>query len=692
MKRALFLVLALGSPVILQAAEPTKAPTDKRLGKPKDYNGYFPWTPPTSSEAWEKRRREVREQVLVSNGLWPMWEKIPLQPTIHGKIERDGYTIEKVFFASLPGHYVCGNLYRPTGKTGKLPAVLSPHGHWANGRFYEAKDAKGQMKQGAEQTMESALYPLQARCAELARLGCVVFHYDMVGYADSKPIVHRQGFTDIDAELRLQNFMGLQTFNSTRALDFLVSLPDVDGSRIGVTGASGGGTQTFILCGIDDRPAAAFPAVMVGTAMQGGCVCENASYLRVGTGNIELAGLFAPKPLGMSGANDWTVDIETKGLPELKVLYKLLGADGKVMAETHKEFGHNYNQVSREIMYNFFNQHLRLGQTAPIKERPFVPVPPKDLTVFTPEHPMPKDLLDATGVRRLLTMQADKQLETLVPTDSARAAAFRHVVGTALRVMITDKMPAATDVDEVTPALLQDKDGVTAIRHTLSRQAAGEAVPVQEIRGKEFDGRVVVWVHPAGLAGLWPDGKLSAAARKVLDQKAGILAVEVLRTGATADAQRTPVNKTFAGYTFGYNRPLLAERVHDILTAVAFAQGKGAKQIHLVGQDSAGPWAVLARGLCGNAVERTAADLGQFRFEKVSSMDDEMMLPGALKYGGLLALAALAAPHELYLHNAAGTGSPQILDAAYQAAGSAKNLHRLDAKASADAVIAWLLR
>src|SRR5205814_1366844 len=170
---------------------------------------------------------------------------------------------------------------------------------------------------------EGAKYPLQARCVQLARMGCVVFFYDMVGYADSMQIKHRDGFLDVEAELRQQSFMGLQTFNTIRALDFLLSLPDVDPARVGVTGASGGGTQTFILCGIDDRPAAAFPAVMVSTGMQGGCICENCSYLRVGTGNIELAALFAPKPLGMSGADDWTIDIETKGLPELKALYRL---------------------------------------------------------------------------------------------------------------------------------------------------------------------------------------------------------------------------------------------------------------------------------------------------------------------------------------------------------------------------------
>src|SRR5262249_61595039 len=234
--------------------------------------------------------------------------------------------------------------------------------------------AQAQVDKKAEQTLEGARYPLQARCAQLARMGCVVFFYDMVGYADSKDVGHA-AFNDVEADLRLQNLMGLQTWNSIRALDFITSLPEVDVKRIGVTGASGGGTQTFILCGIDDRPAAAFPAVMVSTQMQGGCVCENCSYLRIGTGNVEFAGLFAPKPLAMSAANDWTLHIERKGLPELKKLYHTLGADDKVTAHCWPEFGHNYNQVSREMMYGWLSKHL-LGGPAEVKEKPFTPVPP----------------------------------------------------------------------------------------------------------------------------------------------------------------------------------------------------------------------------------------------------------------------------------------------------------------------------
>ena len=132
--------------------------------------------------------------------------------------------------------------------------------------------------------------------------------------------------------------------------------------------------------------------------------------------------------------------------------------------------------------------------------------------------------------------------------------------------------------------------------------------------------------------------------------------------------------------------------MHDILTAVAFAnRQEKIKSVHLVGFEQAGPWVVLLRGLCGDAVERTAADLNGFRFENVKDFDDEMMLPGALKYGGLLTLAATIAPHELYLHNTKGAGNDAFLQAAYEAAGSRK-LERHEAKSDPTAVAVWLLR
>ncbi len=242
---------------VSRALEAGKKLDDPRLGPQRTLNDkYHPWTPAATKAEWEKQSQAIRERVLVAAGLWPMPPKEPLKPVIHGRIDRGDYTVEKVFFASLPGHYVSGNLYRPTKIKGKVPGVLCPYGHWKDGRFYDAgeKEARSQLSQGAEETLAGARYPLQARMAQLARLGCVVFHYDMVGVADSQPIGHGAGFADAEAELRLQSALGLQTFNSIRALDFLSSLPEVDSKRIAVTGASGGGTQTFLLCA--DRSAA----------------------------------------------------------------------------------------------------------------------------------------------------------------------------------------------------------------------------------------------------------------------------------------------------------------------------------------------------------------------------------------------------------------------------------------------------
>jgi dienelactone hydrolase len=701
----LALPLVAAEPDPARVFPPGESCPDARLRKPKDLNDYFPFTPPASKEGWNDRAKRVREQALVATGLWPLPEKTPLNPTVHGKIERDGYTVEKVFFASMPGHYVTGNLYRPTAKDGgKRPGVLCPHGHWQNGRFYEANEneVKAQLKQKAEQTPEGARYPLQARCAQLARMGFVVFHYDMVGVADSTAIGHRAGFTDAEAELRGQNFMGLQTWNSVRALDFLTSLADVDPKRIAVTGASGGGTQTFMLCAIDDRPAAAFPAVMVSTGMQGGCVCENCSYLRIGTGNVELAALFAPKPLAMSGANDWTKEIETRGLPELKKLYALLGAEDKVAAKCWPEFGHNYNQVSREFMYSWFSKHV-LGEEAVIKEQPFKPVPPKELSVYDAEHPRPADELDAKRLRQVMTEASDRQLKALEPKDAKALAEYRRVVGTALRAMTGERgMPGADGIEMRQKEIKEIKlpNGVVVHQAVISRTGANEAVPVVGIHDpKTFDGTMVLWVHPAGKASLFENGDLAPAAKALVAKGAGIMAPDVFQTGevhlkdwAFRDAPY-PVNTGYAGYTFGYNRPVFAQRVRDILSAARLAKSHpSCKKLHLVGWGQAGVWVAAARALCGDEVARTAVDLNQFRFDSIKSVADEELLPGAVKYGGVSAFLALCAPHEVLAHNHAGTSSGHLSKAAYDAAGAKDKLKRSPEKLKDAEVIEWLMR
>ena len=697
MRSAVLLAVLLAAPAA--ADDPTRVfpdgqkPKDARLGPPKTLNDSFPFTPPKSKEDWAKRRQAVREQLLVATGLWPLPEKTPLNPTIHGHVAKDGYVIEKVSFASTPGHYVTGNLYKPTSaaKGTRHPAVLFAHGHWANGRFHDAgpKAAEQSVKSKAEADLDRGRFFIQAIPVQLARMGFVVFQYDMVGVADSTAIPHAGGFKDVAADLRLQSAMGLQTWNSIRSLDFLESLPDVDKTRIGMTGASGGGTQTFMLAAIDDRLAAAFPAVMVSAAMQGGCVCENSHYLRVNTGNVEFAGLFAPKPQAFSAADDWTKEFMTKGFPELKQLYALLGAEEKVAAKAWLEYGHNYNQHAREFMYAWFAKHL-LGKDEPVSEQPFKPTPPKELSVYDAEHPRPADELKAPELRKKLTEASDAQLAKLMPTDEASLAEFRRVFGTALRVMVNDTLPAEVAVRQGPKEV--KLDGVTMHLAVLGRKDEQDAVPFAGVFGPEFKGgKAVVWVHPKGKASLFADGKLVPEARKLVDDGCAVLAPDVFGVGELALSGPYPVNKDYAGYTYGYNRTPLANRVHDVLTAVAFARTMlRAKTVHVVGWGELGPAVVLARALAGDAVAKTAADLNQTLFDKVEKADDPLMLPGAVKYQLLGTALGLCAPGEVLAYNHRGTGSGKWSKAAYDAAGG--KLTREEGPLDPAKVVEWLTK
>ena len=190
---------------------------------------------------------------------------------------------------------------------------------------------------------------VQQRCIRWAKLGCVVFLYDMVGYNDSKPFTH--AFLNDRLRRWGLSLPTLQTWNSIRALDWLTSLPDVDPARIGCTGESGGGTQTFLLTALDDRIKVSAPVVMVSDTFQGGCVCENAAGLRHGTDNVEFAALCAPRPLILVGATgDWTAKTMTRAFPAIRGVYSLVGSIDRVSAQVF-DFPHNYNQTTRNAVY-----------------------------------------------------------------------------------------------------------------------------------------------------------------------------------------------------------------------------------------------------------------------------------------------------------------------------------------------------
>ncbi len=698
-------------------------PNDARLGElttlGDNNDDYFPFTPPESAEAWETRAGRLHRQLLVANGLWPMPTKTPANAVVHGKVDRAEYTVEKVYLESFPGHFVTGNLYRPKGREGKLPGVLCPHGHWANGRFYQAPEAtfKKQLETGAEKFDDSGRYPLQARCVQLARMGCVVFHYDMVGYADSVQLAHRPGLRDgmntaenwgyfsPQAEVRLQHMMGLQTYNSIRSLDWFIDLPYVDSKRIAVTGASGGGTQTFILSALDKRVTVAVPAVMVSGRMQGGCTCENASYLRVGTGNIEIAGLIAPRPLGMTSCGgDWTQNMEEMGFPQLKQLYGLLGVGDLVTGWHFEQFPHNYNFCSRNVMYDWLNLHLKLGIKEPIEEQDFEPLSREEMTVWDDDHPKPPSGDDyERSLLKWISEDSDRQITKLVSTEAGSRAEYRKVIGGAVDVMIGRRLDDCR-VEATVNEERVELDGCRMLKFLARNTVAGEELPGVVLVPEDGKREAVIWIHENGKAGLFgEDGQPKPEVRKLLDGGLAVVGVDLFGQGEfTADGK--PIAearlagsgrdnwKNYAGYTFGYNYSVFSKRVHDILSIVWLAKygERPIDTVHLVGLDGAGHWVAAARAQAGDAVARTVVDTAGFRFAEVTSFSDPDFLPGGAKYLDLPGMISLAAPGELWLTGEGGSATLMVA-AAYEASGNLDKL-TISAGANSDAAVKWLLR
>jgi hypothetical protein len=371
---------------------------------------------PKSLEEWRTRAAWLREHILASAGLLPMPERNPLNASVFGERKHDDYTVSKVYFESLPGFLVTGNLYKPLGD-GPFPAIVSPHGHWDYGRLEN-----------------SAVASVPGRAINLARQGFVVFTYDMIGYNDSRWYPHTPNHTFHDREFggRRENLWGLtlaglQLWNSIRSVDFLESLPFVARERIGATGASGGGTQTFLLAAVDERIAVSAPVNMISLHMQGGCLCENMPGLRLDTNNVELGALFAPRPLLMvSATGDWTNETMELEYPEMQRFYDLFGARDRVHA-VRIDAPHNYNRESREAVYAWMARWLKgAPANVVVKEQEFRPDPLPELMVFA-NRPRPDGVLSTEQLTENWISAARRQLS---PANAqAAGSALLHALG-----------------------------------------------------------------------------------------------------------------------------------------------------------------------------------------------------------------------------------------------------------------------
>lgn len=717
------------------------------------------FTAPATKEAWEKRARALREHILVSMGLWPNPTKCPLNARITGRVERDGYSIENVYFESLPGFYVTGNLYRPAGADGKtgahgsphacgnpgsegktgaegtadpdgktgpegtagpdgktgaegtagtggnpgpegsFPAVLNPHGHWKEGRLNHEPDGS-----------------IPARCINFALQGYVAFAWSMAGYNDSAQLDHRS-FGDDRKQLWGLSLMGLQLWNGIRSIDFLHTLPEVDKNRIACTGASGGGTQTFMLTAVDDRVRAAAPVNMVSGHMQGGCVCENGPNLRIETNNMEIAALAAPRPLLLvSATGDWTVNTPDFEYPAIRAVYALYEAEDRI-AQTQIDAGHNYNAASREAVYAWFGKWMLHQDTGrdledrpderpadrPIEraanrpddrtadrpvertaDRPIEPEAPGSMLAIAPGSE-PENRVDEEGLTADWIDRTRKQLHKMRPVDARTLRRYRQVMSAGLRSAIG--IPGHPGEDLAETWLGQSKAGSGMVRRGyIGWRDAGERIPVTEFRPAGKPRGAVLVVHPDGRTALTTDNE--KAPGHLIQQLTGrgqtVLTCDVFLTGAAEGV----MDASFAYHTT-YNRTVTANRVRDIITSAVFLRRhSGFSSVCLVGIGAAGPWSLLACGLYPQIV-RAVIDLDRFEVDSDEAYQEKLFIPLLRRLGGLPTAAALATPADLFLHNTGPALDADDTEAAYRAAGAKERLRTQREPADSRQIVDW---
>ncbi|HMV87244.1 MAG TPA: acetylxylan esterase [Blastocatellia bacterium] len=529
-----------------------------------------------------KLRDEVRQKLRACFGAFP--ERTPLNARITGKVERDAYTIEKLIYESRPGYQVTANLYIPKNKTGKLPAVLAPCGHTRNGKA-EPK------------------YQEYAR--NLARQGYVVLMFDPPAqgerfeYADKpgEPVVQWGVVSHIFAGNQMnllgRNFALWEAWDGIRGLDYLLSRPEVDPKRVGLTGNSGGGTQTTWLNVLDDRFTMVAPNCFA-TRYLNNLENEEAQdteqilpgMLAAGCDMADFYIAQLPRPTHFGGEQNDFFDV--RGVravyDEVKRLYSIVGKGDAVEIFIGPET-HGYNKGAREAMYKFFNRHA--GVTASTTEPDVSPEKDEILQVT------------ATGEIALLN---SKRTYDFTREDAQQLAGKRsRLSGKTLSDELTNvlKLPARTAAPNY--RIVRDR------RISPTMREYGYLIETEQHNGANVFAMLHVIPKP-GPQYFFPNNAtatlyvphLSAVeelvAGKAPTVAAGepLLALDVRGIGEmTARLHKDTGDDFFLPYGTDYfystlammwNESYCGRRVHDLLSTLDLFAANGCREMHLVGR------------------------------------------------------------------------------------------------------------
>ncbi len=331
---------------------------------------------PATAKAFETVRKARRKELMRSLGLDPMPLKTPLNARVTGTIQRDGYHIEKIVFESRPRFYVTGHVYVPDSLHTKLPVIVNVNGHWAHKKDEDR---------------------IQLRAAFQALSGYIAVAIDSPGHSfEGDSLIERRPEGDHNDWSLVEggsNTTGYYVWDAVRALDYMATRPDTDMTRVGLTGASGGGLATLYTFAADDRYTCAVPVVYMASlelAPDNGCLCNHVPGTCLIGDRSDVMAIQAPKPVYIMGAQEdgeFPPDATRLTVKKLKETWRLFGKEGDVHGQIYTG-GHDYNQPMRESSIGFFDKYLKgKGDGRPVPQPALTAIDPEDRRLLALDPP-----------------------------------------------------------------------------------------------------------------------------------------------------------------------------------------------------------------------------------------------------------------------------------------------------------------
>jgi len=567
--------------------------------------------------------RDIQEKIQRCFGPWP--EKTPLNPRITGVVERDQYKIEKVIFESRPGFLVTGNLYVPKGRPFPLSGVIGTCGHSDTGKAYEA---------------------YQGFAQGLARQGYVVLIFDPIGQGERLQYPTEQLKSRIGVGVREHLYGGNQQFlvgeffgawrawDGIRALDYLLTRPEVDLKQVGVTGCSGGGTMTTWLCGVDRRWTMAAPSCFVTTFRRN---CENELpadteqcpplALALGLDHSDFLAAMAPNPIVMLTKEGDYFDRRgsEQAYSRLRRLYGLLGAEENISLFV-EDGSHGYSQKSREAMYRWFNRATHISDA---RTEPNLTIE-KDETLWC----APKGQVCELNSRPMYAFTAEKAkaLATRRPKEFTLPELQRQV--RALLRLPTAEASSAPDYRILrnwrsrgypkprwTSYVVETEPGIQAIVYRLGNEQL-------IARPHASTKRAILYVaHQSSDAELREEPLIREVIKA--EPNTDVYTVDVRGIGESRP-DTCDENSFFELYGNDYfyaihsimlDRPYLGQRTHDVLRVLDWLGGIGYDEVHIVGKGWGALPATFA-AVCSDRVKQVTLKNALTSYQEIAEAQD----------------------------------------------------------------------